>query len=469
MATRAIRTRRALAALGLALGCFAAAAQGCLTGTLPPEGFAGVVQRNAGAIAQVVVLRGGREPADDAGGFEFFRPLQGLPLPAGDAVERTFSSAFFIEPDGWLLASSHAVFDAREVWVVTQDGRRLRAGVAGLDRQRDVALLKVDAHGMPVVHAAAAPPCPGGWIVAVGTPFGFENTVTAGVVSAYPRYLHGSRVPLIQSDVVMNPGSSGGPVFDASGALAGMSTMIFSGSGIYVGVSFALPVDELMRVAEALRRGGVRSGSIGVHTQPLDAALARAFRLGSEQGALVTRVDADSAAARAGLRAGDVILGVERGERLAYTELEGRFAASRPGTAVELQVWRDGALVRVRTEVGPGRAEPLPALEQRKLGDEVRLGIGLVAVTHSPPGMVAGLYVDSVTGSALLAGIERGDRIVAIGSTPVATPDQFDAALAHAGAPGPVALLVARGATLAYLPVARDDQGVRGFARRTGQ
>jgi serine protease Do len=406
---------------------------------------------------QVVVLRGGRDPMEDAAGFEFFRPLQGLPLPGGEAVDRTFSSGFFIDADGWLLASAHAVFDAREIRVVTQDGKRLRATVAGLDRQRDVALLKVEAHGMAVVQPAAAPPCPGGWVVAIGTPFGFENTVTAGVVSAYPRFLHGSRVPLIQSDVVMNPGSSGGPLFDASGALAGMSTMIFSSSGIYVGVSFALPVGELMRVADALRRGGVRTGGIGVHTQPLNADLARAFRLGSEQGALVTRVDAASPAARAGLRAGDVILGFGRGEKLAYTDLEGRFAASRPGTTVELQVWRDGALARVRTEIGPGRADPLPPLATQPTPQEVRLGLGLVAVTHALPGMVPGLYVDSATGSALMAGVERGDRIVAVGSSAVATPAEFDAALAQVGGTDTVALLVARGASMAYLPVVRGD------------
>ena len=457
MATCAIRTRRALAALALGLACAAARAAACLPGTLPPEGFAGVVQRNVPAIAQVVVLRGGRDPQEDGDGFEFFRPLQGLPLPGGEAIQRTFSSGFFIDPDGLLLASSHAVFDAREIWVVTHDGKRLRAAVAGLDRQRDVALLRVDAHGMPVVHPASAPPCPGGWVVAIGTPFGFDDTVTAGVVSAYPRFLHGSRVPLVQSDVVMNPGSSGGPLFDASGALAGMSTMIFSSSGIYVGVSFALPVDELMRTADALRRGGVRTGAIGVHTQPLNGELARAFQLGSEQGALVTRVDADSAAARAGLRAGDVILGFGRGERLAYTELEGRFAASRPGTTVELQVWRDGALVRLRAEIAPARAEPLPPLHAREATGEVRLGLGLVAVTHALPGMATGLYVDSATGSALLAGIERGDRIVAVGSKAVATPDEFDAALLHAGAVVTIPLLVARGPTVAYLPVTRLD------------
>jgi serine protease Do len=150
-----------------------------------------------------------------------------------------------------------------------------------------------------------------------------------------------------------------------------------------------------------------------------------------------------------------VILGLVRGESLAYTELEGRFAASRPGSTVELQVWRDGQLVRLRTRIGPGSADPLPPLAAHPAAEEVRLGLGLVVVTRAVPGMAPGLYVDSATGSALLAGIERGDRIVAVGSTPVATSSDFDAALAHAG--DPVALLVARGASMVYLPVARID------------
>lgn len=454
--------RAALAALALGLLSVAAgAATACSPGALPPGGFAAAVQRNEPAVAQVVVLRGGRDPMEDAAGFEFFRPLQGLPLPGGDAIERTFSSGFFIDPDGLLLASAHAVFDAREIWVITAGGERLRAAVRGLDRQRDVALLKVDAHGQPVVHAAASPPCPGGWVVAIGTPFGFESTVTAGVVSAYPRYLHGSSVPLIQSDVVLNPGSSGGPLFDAGGALVGMNTMIFSSTGIYVGVSFALPVEELMRAADALRHGGAaRAGVIGVHTQPLGPDLGRAFGVDAGQGALVSKVEAGSSAARAGLRAGDVILGLARGERLTYTELEGRVAASRPGATLDLQVWRDGALARIGVELGPARDEPLPAPVARHAAEEVRLGLGLAAITRSGGGMVPGLYVDSATGSALLAGMERGDRIFAVDSVAVATPAEFDAALARAGANGVVALLVGRGTATVYVPVNRDVDAI---------
>ena len=349
---------------------------------LQRDSFVRAVQRSAPAVVQVVVLRAGRDPMADAPGFEFFQPLQGLPLPGREAVERTFSSGFFIEPDGLLLASAHSVFDALEIWVVAADGKRFRAAVIGMDRRRDVALLKVDADGMPVVEVAQPTAiCAGQWVIAIGTPFGFDQTVSAGIVSAYPRYLHGSGIPLIQSDVVLNPGSSGGPLVGPDGSLVGMSTMIFSLTGIYVGVSFALPVDELMRVAQALRTSGqVRAGEIGVRQQPLTPDLARAFGLEHAAGALVTRVADAGPAARAGLRAGDVILGLAPGERLPHQEIEARLGAAAPGTVVNLQVWRGagsggGGAERIRriaagpcpggAPEGAGRVRRGPVCRQR--------------------------------------------------------------------------------------------------------
>lgn len=444
------------ACLAASLRC--GAATDCTPGAMPADGFVTAVQRNAPAVAQIVVLRGARDPMEEARGFEFFQPMQGLPLPGGEEVDRTFSSGFFIDPEGLLLASAHAVFDAREIWVVTADGRRLRAALRGVDRPRDVALLKVQASGMPVVRMQpGAAICPGAWIVAIGSPFGFDRTITAGVVSAYPRYLHGSGIPLIQSDVVLNPGSSGGPLFDAQGTLVGMSTMIFTATGIYVGVSFALPVDELLRVADALKAtGSPRGGDIGARTQPLTPDLARAFGLQATAGALVVHVDAKGPAARAGLHAGDVLLGLARGERLAQAELEARLAALRPGAIAEVGVWRDGALHRVRVEVAAAPATPPAPLAVRRAADEPRLGLVLAVLQHRVAELPPGLYVESATGSALLAGLERGDRILAVNAIPVASPDEFDAALARAGARGAIALLVERGSTVAYVPVVRD-------------
>lgn len=435
----------------LTAGSCAAPAAECTPAPTPRDGFIAAVRRNGPAVVQVVVLRAGRDPMEDSLGFEFFQPMQGLPLPGGDAVDRAFSSGFFIDPDGLLLASAHAVFDAREIWIVTATGQRLRARVSGLDRKRDVALLKVDASGMPSVtmHADTAI-CPGGWVVAIGTPFGFDRTVTAGVVSAYPRYMHGSSIALIQSDVVLNPGSSGGPLFDAAGSLVGMNTMIFSASGIYSGISFALPVREVMRVAKALTStAAARTGEIGARTQPLTLDLARAFGMSSDRGTIVVQVNAEGPAARAGLRAGDVIHG------LTQEELDSNLAASKPGDPLDLDVWRGGSLHRASLRL-IATGEELPDVPSHHARAEARLGLGLTVLDRQLARMPPGLYVESATGSALLAGLERGDRIVAVNSVPVTSAEEFDAALARAGVHEAVALLVERGSALAYLPVIRE-------------
>ena len=427
----------------------------CDPSPVPARGFVAAAERNAPAVVQVVVLRGARDPMEEVAGFEFFQPMQGLPLPGGEGLDRTFSSGFFIDPDGLLLASAHAVFDARGIWIVTADGRHLRAKVLGIDRRRAVALLKVDATAMPVERLAGEPAiCSGAWVVAMGSPFGFDRTVTAGIVSTYPRYLHGSDIPLIQSDVVLNPGSSGGPLFDADGALIGMNTMIFSSTGIYVGMSFALPLQELRRTAQVLRRAGAsRAGDIGARMQPLSDGLARAFGLDGTAGALIVRVGEGGAAARAGLRAGDVVLGFTRGERLPHEEIESRLSAAVPGTSLAMEVWRGGAPRTVRVEVPAGNTNNQQTQED-VLAGETRLGRGL-AVLKARADLPAGLYVESATGSSLLAGVERGDRIVAVNAQPVATVDQFDAALATASGRTVVALLVSRGGAIAYVPVTR--------------
>lgn len=432
----------------------------CAAPPLPRGGFAAAARRNAPAVVQVVVLRADRGTFDDSAGIDFFQPMQSASASGGDSVERTFSSGFFIDPGGLLLASAHAVFDAQAIWIAMADGRRLRAQVLGLDRRRDVALLKVDAADMPVVRiGSAAGPCPGSWVVAMGSPFGFDRTVTAGVVSTYPRYLHGSDIPLIQSDVVLNPGSSGGPLFDASGTLMGMSTMIYSSTGIFVGMSFALPVRELLRTAEVLRRGSASPpGEIGVGLQPLTPALARAFGTDGTEGALLMRVDPGGAGERAGLSVGDVVLGFAPGERLAPARIESRLAAAPPGSLLPLQVWRGGQVRTVAVQVEPAASAALPARQQANAG-EARLGLSLVVI-QARADIPAGVYVETATGSALLAGLERGDRIVAVNSIPVGDVDAFDAALAAAPSPDVVALLVGRGSAVLYIAVMRSAEAV---------
>jgi serine protease Do len=433
------------------------------------EGFAAAVARNAPAVVQVVVLRGARDPMEEAQGFEFFQPLAGLPLQGGDAraagdatatvgnaLERTFSSGFIIDPAGYLLTSAHAVYDAHEIWVFMEDGRRLRASVAGLDRRTDVALLKVDAIGLPAVRLALPPRlCPGAWLAALGTPFGFERTVTAGVISAYPRYFPGSTTALIQSDVVLNPGSSGGPLFDADGTVIGMSSMIYSGSGIYIGLSFALPIDEVMRIVDGLQssRGAAR-GDIGVRLQSLTRELAVAFGLREPAGALVVGVEPGSAAQKAGLRSGDVILAVGDEKAQGQSRVEERIAAAEPGSGLQVQVWRNQSARRLLVRVAAAQLDKPPVMRARDAAARAHLGLGF-APTKVTAGMPAGLYVETATGAALLAGLERGDRIAAVNGTPVQTPAEFDAAVQATGTRAVVALLIVRGPNSIYLAVVR--------------
>ncbi len=428
-----------------------------LTDRPPRGGFAAAVVRNAPAVVQVVVIRGARDPMEEAEGFEFFQPLAGLPLPgyAGGALERTFSSGFVIDPKGYVLASAHAVFDAHEVWVLLADGRRLRASVEGLDRRTDVALLKIEADGLPSVRLAAPPRiCPGAWLAALGTPFGFERTVTAGVVSAYPRFLPGTTMPLIQSDVALNPGSSGGPLFNADGTVVGMSSMIFSGSGIYIGVSFALPIEEVMRVADGIRKtGSVRRGDIGLKTQALDRDLAMAFGLAEAGGALVVRVEPGGAADSAGIRRGDVVLSLA-GTPADHPSIEQGIAAAEPGSALLLSVWRDQSARQVRVTVGLARQDVPPPQRKRTSASQARLGLALAPALVTA-GMPAGVYVEGATGESLLAGIERGDRIVAVNGTAVETMAEFDAALRSTNPRPVVALLLMRGNVAVYVPVQR--------------
>ena len=423
--------------------------------------FAAAAARVAPATVNVIVIRARRDPMDDLESFDFFHELAGVPLPGGAAEravvsqERSTSSGFIIGGDGQVLTSAHALFDAQQAWVVTADGRRFQAAVLGFDRGSDVGLLKIDARGLPVARlAAAAQLCPGDWVAALGAPFGFQHSVTVGAVSAYPRFLPGGAgLPLIQSDVVLNPGSSGGPLFDADGLVVGMNSMIYSESGIYVGVSFSLPVERAMRIVEELRSGGVGRGHVGLRTQPVSAELAQAFGLSAPRGALVTTVVPGQPAEAAGLRSGDIILSVNGAAFSTSLELEDSIGGLRPGASVALQVWRHKSLQDLTVQIGrvPRDAAPVaiaPATSESRLG--LHLASGKAA-----PGVSPGVWVESSSGSALLAGIEPGDRITGLNGAAVANPGDFDAALEAAGSAQVVAVLVARGTLSLYIPVVR--------------
>lgn len=458
--SRALRVRpaaRALLALGLAFAASAAPGepaarpcQGTVRQASPSHGFTRAAARIAPALVTVLVLRPLRGDAEGDG-------VPYHPLSAGGArSERSFSSGFILDADGGVVSSAHSVEGATAVWVALADGRTLPARVAGSDRASDVAWLRIDAKGLPAVRTANRPACPGDWVAAQGTPFGFEGTVTAGVVSAYPRWVADTGgLPLIQMDVALNPGSSGGPLFDAAGRVVGMNALVYSGSGLYVGVSFAIPIDRVLRLVQRWESAqGGASPHLGLRAQALTPALAQAFGLEHPQGALVVRVQSGGPAQDAGLQPGDVILAVAGARSDDPAALDDALALAAPGVPVELEVWRDRSLRRVRVRWVPAAQEPPQSALAGPAGPEERLGL-----QFAPAGVAAGrppgLYVEAALGSALLAGLEPGDRVEAVNGLSVATPEAFDRALEGAEAAPVLALLVVRGEVPQYVAVRR--------------
>jgi serine protease Do len=407
-------------------------------------------------VVNVLVIRARGEPFEELDGTEFFlSSVTGLPLPGNSVPERAISSGFIIAADGHVLTSAHAVLGAQETWVQLADGTRHPARVVGLDRRADVALLKVEAAGLPVVPLAAGTLlCPGEWVAAIGSPFGFEHSVTAGVVSAYPRFVPGAGgLPLIQTDAAINPGSSGGPLFNSAGVVVGMNSMIFSALGGSVGLSFALPIDRVMRSAAAMRAGGSASrAGIGLRTQPVTPELATAFGLDGARGALVVQVEPDTPASAAGLRPGDIVLSVNAGPPGLQPDLEEAIASARADAPIALELWRRRSAHRAL--VVPQPPQRAPQREGHAAPAEERLGL-VLASRKATAGMPAGVYVEAATGAGLLAGIQAGDRLTAVNDAPIASPEDFDRVLDAARAAKVVALLVARGAAAVYVPVVR--------------
>jgi serine protease Do len=462
--TRRIRFFR-LASLSLALLVCAAQAPAAHAATAcaeraatAPTSFAGAAARVAPTVVNVVAIRPPRDE-EDYGGYEYF-PLAGQASTGAPASQRATASGFVADADGHVFTNAHAVADAHEIWATLADGRRLRAALVGLDRRSDVAVLKIDAPGLAVARTASPDKrlCAGDPVAALGAPFGFDDSVTAGIVSAYPRILQGSGgVPLIQTDVALNPGSSGGPLFDPEGAVVGMNSMIFSASGIYIGVSFAVPIDRVLRVAAELRIAGrLQRGHLGTRSQAVTVPLAQAFGLQQAGGALLVHVSATGPGARAGLRPGDVVLALNGKNVLSQDGFEDALEALPPGSRATLQVWRNGAQLRVTSDVADAEAAALPPPASVPAAGQ-RLGLFL-STSAATMGLPAGVYVDGATGASLLAGIEPGDRVTAVNGMPVADIAQFDAALRHAEAQEGIsfiALLVVRGAVALYVPVPR--------------
>jgi len=395
--------------------------------------------------------------------FEFFKRF--IPRNPGGGAPREFEnkslgSGFIISGDGYILTNAHVVEAADEVTVRLTDKREFKAKTIGADKRTDVALIKIEASGLPVVKLAdVAQLKVGEWVVAIGSPFGFDNSVTAGIVSAKGRSLpQENYVPFIQTDVAINPGNSGGPLFNMRGEVVGINSQIYSRSGGYMGVSFAIPIDVAMEVQSQLRASGkVSRGRLGVVIQEVSKELADSLGLSKPIGAVVNAVEKGGPAEKAGLEAGDVILKFDGKTINGSADLPRMVGATRPGTRSTLQVWRKGATRDIAVTVGemleekqasarPSRAVKPPEQVVNRLGLVVS---ELTAEQKRELKMNSGLIIEDIRGAGARADLRPGDIVIAViskgATTEVKTVDQFNKLLAQFEKGSNVTLLVRRG------------------------
>ncbi|MDB5964145.1 MAG: protease Do, partial [Polaromonas sp.] len=366
-------------------------------------------------------------------------------------------SGFIVSADGIILTNAHVVRDAREVTVKLTDRREFRAKVLGADPKTDVAVLRIDAKNLPVVSIGKTSELRvGEWVLAIGSPFGFENTVTAGVVSAKGRSLpDDSAVPFIQTDVAVNPGNSGGPLFNARGEVVGINSQIYSRSGGYQGVSFAIPIDIASKIKDQLvATGKVEHARLGVAVQEVNQSFADSFKLDKPEGALVSSVEKGGPADKAGLQSGDVIRKVNGQPIVSSGDLPAVIGMAAPGDNVKLEIWRQGSakelnarLVNANEKAG-AVASAAEAPGQGKLGLALR---PLQPEEKQEAGVDSGLLVQQASGPAAMAGVQSGDVLISINGTPVKNIDQVRAAVA--GSKKSVALLIQRGNDKIFVPV----------------
>jgi serine protease Do len=387
--------------------------------------------------------------------FRFFRGVPGLRMPPRGAQPfRGQGSGFIVSSDGLILTNAHVVRDAKIVTVKLSDRREFSAKVLGSDAATDVAVLKVDAKGLPTVALGDPKTAQvGDWVLAIGAPYGFEQTATQGIVSAKGRSLPGdSYVPFIQTDAAVNPGNSGGPLFDTSGRVIGINAQIYSRSGGFQGLAFAIPVDVALRVKDQIvAKGRVDHARLGVTLQDLSAPLAESFGLKSPDGALVATVAPRTAAARAELKAGDVILAVDGQPVHTAGDVSSRVGMASPGDRVALKVWRDKSARELT--VALGKAEP-DREEQVAQGEGGSLGLAVRPLERNElrrGGLDHGLLVEQVDGPAAEAGIQPGDVLLALNGKPLDSVAQIRQVLQ--AKPRHVALLVSREGQQIFVPV----------------
>lgn len=453
--------------------------------------FTELVEKHGPAVVNVSTKtragnQRGQQQYDENDLYEFFRrfmPPEAMPNPRGNPntpnIPRRnprqpnpnqeaplrdlgLGSGFIISADGYVITNAHVVQRADEVTVTLTDKREFKAKVIGTDERTDVAVLKIDTTGLPKLNIGDSDKVRvGEWVLAIGSPFGFENTVTAGIVSAKSRET-GEFVPFIQTDAAVNVGNSGGPLFNTRGEVIGINSQIFSGSGGYLGISFAIPVNTAMNVAnQIIKSGKVNRGRIGVSIpNPITKDLAESLGLPNAKGALIDTVEKDSPAEKAGILAQDIILKVNGKQIESNIDLQRTIGNTAPGTKVAMSIWRKGAPKEITVTVGevPSDSRVAKAPEkkdEKKVSTPDRLGLVVGELdsdarktvpdaTRKTQKAEFGVLVKDSDGAAERAGIREGDVILAVNNTDVKSVSQFNEIVARLDTKKPVALLVKR-------------------------
>jgi serine protease Do len=431
--------------------------------------FSGLVAEAGASVVNVSVtekapkvpgMNGGAPDGDDPLS-QFFRHFN-VPTPRAENAppSRGIGSGFIVSSDGYILTNAHVVADASEVIVKLNDRREFAAKVIGVDKGSDVALIKIPASGLPVVRFGDPSKIkPGQWAIAIGSPFGFESTVTAGVISATGRPLPDDSgynyVTFIQTDAAVNPGNSGGPLFNTNGEVVGINSQIYSRTGGYMGVSFAIPIDIALNVKDQLLKNGkVLRSRIGVHVQDLQQQLAQSFGLTIPHGALVSEVEPGGPGDQAGLKSGDVITSVN-GHLIDHSwDLPTVISQLSPGTQARLGVWHDRKATEVTVKTVLLEDSPTQVAKATSEETGGKLGLRLRALEPREQQELhtkGHLVVEDVSGPALAAGLEAGDVVLGVNGTGVSTLADLKREVARAG--HSVALLIQREDRQIYIPL----------------
>lgn len=432
--------------------------------------FTKLVEDNGKAVVSISTVKKAKRVGPQNGmpdeQLEMLRRF-GFPFPFGDfngpgmtPERRGQGSGFIIDPNGIILTNNHVVDGADEVTVHLTDKREFKAKVLGTDPKTDIAVIKIEGKDLPVVKLGKSENVKvGEWVAAIGAPFGLDNTVTAGIVSAKSRNLPDEQfVPFIQTDVAVNPGNSGGPLFNMKGEVIGINSQIFSTSGGFMGLSFAIPIDLAVQIKDELMKNGkVSRGRLGILMQQLTPELAKSFNLKEAKGALIAQIEKDGPADKAGLRDGDIVIEYNGKPIADIRELSQAVASTKPGAKVKVKAMREGKSVSLVIVVGEMPTDGKLNFKKPAASQNNALGANVRPLNDKEKKRVSnGLFVESVYGAAAEAGMRRGDIIISAGGKKIRTEKDLNEVVSKAK--GSLAVLVDRNGSREFIPVKLSDE-----------